>query len=69
MISKVRTTPLAKARTPRTPTARPADDDIEEVEPDRPTIEDPNDLDALREMWEDRGFVTPSSGGWVGPDD
>lgn len=54
---------------PSTVTARPADDDIEEIEPERPTIEDPNDLDTLRDLWQDRGFVTPSSGGWIGPDD
>lgn len=51
-------------------TARPADEDLDDaIEPERPTIEDPNDLDTLRDLWQDRGFVTPSSGGWIGPDD
>ena len=55
---------------PRLAPSPPHDQEVEEQEPNRRRRPyDPNDLDEIREAWEDKGYVTPDPGGWIGPDD
>jgi hypothetical protein len=55
---------------PRLAPSPPNDTEIEEENtPGRRRPYDPNDLDEIREAWEDRGYTPPSPGGWIGPDD